>query len=116
MGAGWSSCARTSPPSPPDGARILFRAPESEDFLHSSVYTIGVDGTGLTRVLQVPDGTKLYSASFSPDGAAITFGLQGVGGTADVYRMAANGTGATPVTRPPRWDKRSGLGRPSLSA
>ena len=88
----------------PDGTRILFRAPATEDFLNSNLYTIHPDGTGLSQLTHVPAGTKLYSASFSPDGRAITFGMTGVGGAADVYTMRVDGTRIRPVTRTPQWD------------
>jgi Tol biopolymer transport system component len=48
--------------------------------------------------------TKVYSASFSPDGTAITLGMTGVNGQADVYTIGIDGTGLTPVTRSPAWD------------
>ena len=34
----------------PDGTRILFRSPETDDFLHSNLYTIRPDGSGLRQV------------------------------------------------------------------
>ena len=100
----WRLAAGDGPDWSPDGSRILFRAPENDTFLNSNLYTIRPDGTGLKELTNVPAGTKLYSASFSPDGASITFGLQGIDGAADVYRMNADGTGVTPVTRTPLWD------------
>src|SRR5919206_365500 len=92
----------------PDGSRILFRSPETEDFLRSNIWTIHPDGTGLRQVTHAGPGTKVYSASFSPDGTAITLGMTGVGGQADVYTMHTDGTALAPVTRSTRWD--SGLG------
>jgi TolB protein len=88
----------------PDGTQILFRAPETEDFLHSNVYTIHPDGTGLNQITHVAAGTKVYSSSFSPDGTSITLGMSGVDGAADVYTMHLDGTAITPVTRTPQWD------------
>jgi TolB protein len=88
----------------PDGTQILFRAPETESFLHSNVYTIHPDGTGLHQVSHVAAGTKVYSSSFSPDGGSITLGMSGVSGAADVYTMHLDGTAITPVTRTPQWD------------
>jgi TolB protein len=88
----------------PDGTQILFRAPETEDFLHSNVYAIHPDGTGLHQISHVAPGTKVYSSSFSPDGTSITLGMSGVGGAADVYTMHLDGTAITPVTRTPQWD------------
>ena len=89
----------------PDGTQILFRSPENENFLNDDIWTIHPDGTGLRRVTHVAGTkTKVYSASFSPDGSSITLGLTGVGGQADVWRIGVDGTGLTPVTRTPRWD------------
>lgn len=93
-GADWS----------PDGSRILFRSPDLGTFLDSNLYTIRPDGTGLRQLTDVPRTTRLYSASWSPDGTAIAFGLEGVDGAADVHTMRADGTGAAPLTRTPQWD------------
>jgi TolB protein len=100
----WELDAGDGPDWSPDGSRILFRSPQSDDFLNSQLYTIRPDGTGLKQITHVPEGTHLYSASFSPDGKSITLGLEGVDGQADVYRMNADGTGVTPVTRTSAWD------------
>jgi TolB protein len=95
----WSMHAGDGPDWSPDGSRILFRSPENDDFLNSNLYTIRPDGTGLKQLTHVPADTKLYSSSFSPDGRYITFGMQGIGGASDVWRMNADGTGITPLTR-----------------
>jgi Tol biopolymer transport system component len=100
----WEMDAGDGPDWAPDGSRILFRSPDHEDFLHSQLYTIRPDGTGLKQITHVPDGIKLYSASFSPDGRFITFGLQGLGGLPDIYRMNADGTGVTPVAQTAAYD------------
>ncbi|MEA2218038.1 MAG: TolB protein [Solirubrobacteraceae bacterium] len=100
----WKLRAGDGPDWSPDGSRILFRSPETEDFLNSDIFTIHPDGTGLRRVTHVAAQTKVYSASFSPDGAAITLGLTGVDQQADVYTIAIDGTALTPVTRTPSWD------------
>jgi Tol biopolymer transport system component len=90
-GADWS----------PDGTRILFRSPESEDFLDSNLFTIRPDGTDLRQITHIAPTTRLYSASFSPDGTAITLGLMGVAEAADVFTMRLDGTALMPVTRTP---------------
>jgi Tol biopolymer transport system component len=100
----WKLKAGDGPDWSPDGTQILFRAPETEDFLSSNLFTIRPDGTGLRQVTHLASGAKLYSASFSPDGTSITFGTTGVDDMADVFTMHADGTGATPVTRSPQWD------------
>jgi Tol biopolymer transport system component len=88
----------------PDGSQILFRSPETEDFLNSDIWTIHPDGTGLRQVTHAGPSTKVYSASFSPDGTAITVGMTGIDGQADVYRIGIDGTGLSPVTRTSTWD------------
>jgi TolB protein len=88
----------------PDGSRILFRSPETDDFLNCDVWTIHPDGTGLLQVTHAGAQTKVYSASFSPGGTAITVGMTGVDGQADVYTIGSDGTGLTPVTHSPAWD------------
>lgn len=88
----------------PDGSQILFRSPETDNFLHSNIFTIHPDGSGLRQVTHAGAKTKVYSASFSPDAGAITLGMSGVNQQADVYRIALDGTGLTPVTRTLKWD------------
>jgi TolB protein len=88
----------------PDGTQILFRSPENEDFLDNDIWTIHPEGTGLRQVTHAGPRTKVYSASFSPDGTSITLGMSGVDGQADVWRIALDGTGLTPVTRTRLWD------------
>jgi TolB protein len=88
----------------PDGSQILFRSPETEDFLNSDIWTIRPDGTGLRRVTDAGPATKVYSASFSPDGTAITLGMTGIDDQADVYTIGIDGTGLAPMTRTSAWD------------
>jgi TolB protein len=88
----------------PDGSRILFRSPETEDFSDSDIWTIRPDGSGLRRLTHAGPDTKVYSASFSPDGKAVTLGMTGIDDQADVWRIGLDGSGVTPVTRTPSWD------------
>ena len=60
--------------------------------------------------------TKVYSASFSPDGSAITLGMTGVDGQADVWRIGIDGSGLAPVTQTPRWDSAVPTGRDPRAA
>jgi TolB protein len=100
----WRLRAGDGPDWSPDGSQLLFRSPQTEDFLHSNFFTIRPDGTGLRQITHAGPKTKLYSASFSPDGQSITFGMNGVDGNADVFTMHADGTGIAPLTRTRRWD------------
>lgn len=111
----WKLRAGDGPDWSPDGTRLLFRSPESEDFLDSDIFTIKTDGTGLRRVTHAGPKTKVYSASFSPDGQSITLGMSGIKGQADVWRIGVDGTGLTPVTRTSRWDSAPDWG-PALSS
>jgi TolB protein len=97
----WAMDAGDGPDWSPDGTRILFRSPETEDFLNSNLYTIRPDGTKLEQITHVSPTTRVYSASFSPDGTSITFGMTGVDDAADVFTMRLDGTALTPVTRTP---------------
>lgn len=100
----WKLRAGDGPDWSPDGTQILFRSPETENFLNSNIFTIHPDGTGLRQVTRATGKTKVYSASFSPDGTAITLGLTGVDEQADVFRIGIDGSGLTPVTRTTSWD------------
>jgi TolB protein len=88
----------------PDGTQILFRSPETENFTDCNLFSIHPDGTGLRQVTHAAPQTKIYSASFSPDGSAITFGKTGVNAQADVWRTNLDGSALAPVTRTAAWD------------
>ena len=98
------AACRRRPDWSPDGSQILFRSPETENFLNSNIFTIHPDGTGLRQITHGTRRTKVYSASFSPDGTSIALGMNGINGQADVFRIGIDGSGLTPVTRTPRWD------------
>jgi hypothetical protein len=82
------------------GSRILFRSPETENVLHGDIWTIDPDGTGLRQVTHAPAGARVSSASFSPDGTAMTLGVTGVNGQADAAPVLAGD--ARPVSPPAR--------------
>ena len=97
----WAIEAGDGPDWSPDGTRILFRSPQTEDFLNSNLYTIRPDGTSVEQITDVAPTTRVYSASFSPDGTSITLGMAGVEDAADVFTMRLDGTAVTPLTRTP---------------
>jgi len=89
----------------PDGTRVVFRSNEDTgDFLKSQIYTMTARGTDRRRLTQFPSGTRLFSASFSPDGTRIVFGMGRKGSLPDIYTMALDGSDVQRVTRSARWD------------
>lgn len=92
-----------SPGYTPDGRRLVFQrcAPEPIDVC--AIYSVGIDGRNLRALTRFKTG--LESANdFWPTVAAdgrIAFGRFGAGGiTSQVYVMAADGSGARPITPP----------------
>jgi Tol biopolymer transport system component len=84
----------------PDGARIAFLVRGGADV--AGLYTIRPDGADLRRL--VP-GNVVTGMRWSPDGGAIALTLWDTtstpAGQEDVYRIAADGTGLTNLTRTP---------------
>lgn len=62
------------------------------------MYTINADGTGMTRITNLPTTTnELWAPSFSPDGKKIAF-CHDMTGAPEIYTINADGTGLTQVT------------------
>jgi TolB protein len=87
----------------PDG-RVLFRSFAEDDSKQSDYWTVRPDGTGLKQLTHFEEGTIVLSASYSPDGAWIVYGSDGVGGNADLHVMRADGSEDRPLTRTEAWD------------
>lgn len=86
----------------PDGRRLVQRcAPEPIDIC--AIFSVGIDGRNLRALTRFKTGLE-EANDFWPTVAAdgrIAFGRFGAGGiTSQVYVMAANGSGARPITPP----------------
>jgi Tol biopolymer transport system component len=94
-GANWS----------PDGARILFQSyrdcPCSQT---SQVYTVAVNGSGLTRLTSVG---RNIEPNWAPDGKKIIYARQPSAGSTqlpDLWVMDSNGRNQEPLLRTKLWD------------
>ena len=100
----WSLRAGISPDWSPDGRWILFRSNADGGGIDSQLYVIHPDGRGLRPVTHVGADTKLYSASFSPDGRQIVYGTSGVDDLPDLYTVRTDGSRPAPVAVTPGWE------------
>ena len=100
----WSLRAGISPDWSPDGRLILFRSNADGGGIDSQFYVIRPDGRGLRAVTAVGADTKLYSASFSPDGRQIVYGRGGVNDLPDLYTVRTDGSRSVPVSVTPGWE------------
>ena len=82
----------------PSTGKIAFESNRDGNF---EIYTMNVDGTGLTRLTQNP--ARDHVAAWSPDGRKIAFASDRSGG-GDIYVMNADGTGVTRLTTSPAID------------
>lgn len=79
-----SPFSKAAPDISPDGTKIVFNA--GEDFWN--IYTMNIDGTGLTRLTEDDYDDKW--ATWSPDGSKIAFGSNR-NGNWDIYVMDNDG-------------------------
>lgn len=100
FGAGAQNAARLSraieyynPDWSPDGRTIVFESTLSGKY---SIYTIGVDGSNLTRL--TADTSNNEQPTWSPDGNRIVFSSDRHGGYLDIYMMNADGSGVRRLT------------------
>ena len=107
----WRLHAGDGPDWAPDSSRILFRSKVEVNDERSQFFTVRPDGTQLTRITRFPStGRRLFSASFSPDGAQIAFGRADARGRGDIWLMNADGGDPRPVLRARRWDSAADWG------
>jgi Tol biopolymer transport system component len=86
----------------PDGSTLVFS--RFLDSSRSQIFTMNVDGSGLTQLTDLACGSTVGGPRWSPDGAEIAFtGCNGGGAVIDV--MNANGSGLTALGsgREPAW-------------
>ena len=92
----------------PDGSQIVFsRFPGTQFSRRFDIYTIGVDGTGRTRLTDTPQRWE-FTPSFSPDGTAIAFSrgqASAVDSPGDIFTMWLDGSNVTRVTDTPEVDE-----------
>lgn len=90
--------ADAEPAWSPDGSRIAFtRWSDCDPGCERDVYTIGPDGSDMTRLTEL--NRTEYDPSWSPDGEHIAFVLEQPAGNEEIYTMAADGTDRQRVTQ-----------------
>jgi TolB protein len=80
----------------PSGQRFAFHSNRDGNF---ELYAMNVDGTGVTRLTNVP-GKNSYYPSWSSDGKRIAFHSDR-DGNLEIYTMAADGSDVVRVTNSP---------------
>ena len=95
--------ADLSPAYTPDGRRLVFQRCAPEPIEVCAIYSVGLNGSNLRALTSFKTGLEEandFWPTVAPDGR-IAFGRFGAGGiTSQVYVMAADGSGARPVTPP----------------
>ncbi|MDI7248097.1 MAG: DPP IV N-terminal domain-containing protein [Bacillota bacterium] len=80
----------------PDGSRVAFSS--TRDGGDERIYVMSIDGSGLRRVSDGPEGTFDVAPTWSPDGSRLAF-TSDRDGVAQVYTMTADGRDVRRVTR-----------------
>ena len=95
-----------------DGAKIVFEASDKAS-MKSNIYVMNADGSGQTRLTNVPGGEwdYHYSPDWSPDGSKIAFQfstdeiLNSGSSNWEIYVINADGTGQANLTNDPSSDE-----------
>jgi Tol biopolymer transport system component len=87
-----------SPTWSPDGTRLAF---SSDRTGNDEIWTVAIDGTGLTRLTDNSDGD--WVPTWSVDGSRIVF-VADRNGDVDIWSMAADGTDQRDLTNSPGTD------------
>lgn len=94
--------------APGANGRIAFSQgdllPEGDVSIHSDIFTILPNGSGLRQLTHVPEGQTAGSPDWSPDGSSIAFERTGADGGFEIWTMNADGSGRTRLTHDPRFD------------
>lgn len=88
--------ANASATAPGTNGRLVFTVQVGA---HTQLYTAMPDGTRITQITHIGDGTDALNASWSPDGKLIAFERDFPVQHAGVYVMNADGTGLRSLTR-----------------
>jgi Tol biopolymer transport system component len=90
----------------PDGHWVLFTS-------HGVIWKINVDGSGMAKVFEAPDGRLAITPTWSPDGSLILFGLDPAGSQPDaevappngLYLIHLDGSGLTSLITSNDWKR-----------
>ncbi len=88
----------------PDGALIAFQVPPDDEGVTKNLYTIRLDGTGMTSLTHtLGGGSHSARPTWSPDGRLIAFAHvpAGPGTPADLYVVERDGSRPRPIARTP---------------
>jgi Tol biopolymer transport system component len=91
--------AAEEPAWSPDGEKIAFASVDDGE-----IYAMNVDGSGRTRLTDIPRRYDHWPPTWSPDGTRIAFTSEGRKDKGDIYVMNSDGSGLTKLTGTPADD------------
>jgi len=92
-----------NPAISPEGGRVIFEVSNDRAKAGSSIWIIGLNGSGLRQLTR---GADDRNPTWSEDGGRILFQRRLPDGNWDFYAMRADGSEAAPVLRTPNEDER----------